>query len=367
MSVNCVDAAIELANEHEVPLLLIASRRQIDSEEFGGGYVNNWTTEEFANYVIERDKKGKVLLARDHGGPWQSIKEKEAGLGLRRAMESAKSSYRADIAAGFQVLHIDPSVDIHGQPDIDEVLERVFDLYEYCWSQAQQHRQEVIFEIGTEEQSGSTNSQEELDYTLNEVREFCAKNRLPRPTFVVIQCGTRVMETRNVGSFDSPIRVADEIPAEIQLPKMIEICNRYGIFMKEHNTDYLSDDGLQWHPRLGIHAANVAPEFGVAETRALLGLLEGNGLQPLADRFLQIAYSSKKWDKWMLKDTKATDRDRAVIAGHYVFSNPECVALKNEASLALARKGLDLQQCLKQEVKQSIFRYFRNFRLVRTA
>jgi tagatose-1,6-bisphosphate aldolase non-catalytic subunit AgaZ/GatZ len=366
MSINCVDAAIELANEHEVPLMLIASRRQIDSEEFGGGYVNNWTTEEFARYVIDRDQKGKVLLARDHGGPWQSIKEKDAGLGLRRAMESAKSSYRADIAAGFQVLHIDPSVDIHGQPDIDEVLERVFDLYEYCWSQVQQLRQEVIFEIGTEEQSGSTNSQEELDYTLNEVQKFCTKYRLPQPTFVVIQCGTRVMETRNVGSFDSPIRVANEIPAEIQLPKMIEICNRYGIFMKEHNTDYLSDDALQWHPRLGIHAANVAPEFGVAETRALLAILESNGLQALADRFLHTAYNSNKWDKWMLKDTKATDRDRAIIAGHYVFSRPECLELKAEAGVALTRKGIELEQHLKQEVKQSILRYLRNFRLVRS-
>ena len=365
MSVNCVDAAVELANEHEAPMLLIASRRQIDSEEFGGGYVNNWTTEEFARYVIDRDKKGKVLLARDHGGPWQSIKEKDAGLGLRRAMESAKSSYRADLAAGFQVLHIDPSVDIHGQPDIDEVLDRVFELYEYCWSQAQQLRQEVIFEIGTEEQSGSTNSQEELDYTLNEVQKFCIKYRLPKPTFVVIQCGTRVMEARNVGSFDSPIRVADEIPAEIQLPKMIEICNRYGIFMKEHNTDYLSDDALQWHPRLGIHAANVAPEFGVAETRALLAILEKNDLRTLADRFLQTAYNSNKWDKWMLKDTKATDRDRAIIAGHYVFSRPECVELKAEAAVALARKGIELEQHLKLEVKQSILRYLRNFRLVR--
>jgi hypothetical protein len=81
--------------------------------------------------------------------------------------------------------------------------------------------------------------------------------------------------------------------------------------MKEHNADYLSDDALQWHPRLGIHAANVAPEFGVAETRALIAILENNGLQTLADRFLQAAYSSNKWDKWMLKDTKATDRDRA--------------------------------------------------------
>ena len=366
MSVNCVDAAIELANEHEVPLMLIASRRQIDSEDFGGGYVNNWTTDEFARYVIDRDQKGKVLLARDHGGPWQSLKEKDAGLGLRRAMESAKSSYRADLAAGFQVLHIDPSVDIHGKPDIDEVLDRVFDLYEYCWSQAQQLRQEVIFEIGTEEQSGSTNSQEELDYTLNEVQKFCIKYRLPQPTFVVIQCGTRVMETRNVGSFDSPIRVANEIPTEIQLPKMIEICNRYGIFMKEHNTDYLSDEALQWHPRLGIHAANVAPEFGVAETRALLAVLESNGLQTLADQFLQTAFNSSKWEKWMLKDTKATDRDRAIIAGHYVFSRPECVELKAKAGMALARNGINLEQHLKQEVKLCILRYLRNFRLVKS-
>jgi len=366
MSLNCVDAAIELANEHEVPILLIASRRQIDSEEFGGGYVNNWTTAEFARYVIDADKKGKVILARDHGGPWQNNQEKDAKLSLRRAMESAKSSYRADLKAGFQVLHIDPSVDVHGRPDVDEVLDRVFDLYEFCWSQAQQLNQEVIFEIGTEEQSGSTNTQEELDYTLNAVQQFCKKNHLPQPSFVVIQCGTRVMETRNVGSFDSPVRVADELPAEIQLPKMIKICNRYGILMKAHNTDYLSDEALQWHPRLGIHAANVAPEFGVIETRALVSVLEKNGLARLAERFLQLAFESNKWDKWMLDNTSATDRDRSFIAGHYVFSKPECIDLKAEASSALAGKDIHLDQYLKQQVKQSILRYLRNFRLVRS-
>jgi tagatose-1,6-bisphosphate aldolase non-catalytic subunit AgaZ/GatZ len=366
MSVNCVDAAIELANEHDVPIILIASRRQIDSEDFGGGYVNNWTTKEFARYVIDHDKKGKILLARDHGGPWQNSQETDANFSLRRAMESAKSSYRADLEAGFQVLHIDPSVDIHGKPDVDEVLDRVFDLYEFCWSQAQQLRQEVIFEIGTEEQSGSTNSQEELDYTLNAVQQFCKKNHLPKPSFVVIQCGTRVMEMRNVGSFDTPVRVADELPAEIQLPKMIEICNRYGILMKEHNTDYLSDEALQWHPRLGIHAANVAPEFGVTETRALLSVLEDNGLTKFAERFLQLAHDSNKWDKWMLENTNATDRDRSIIAGHYVFSKPECYELKAEASRELARKGVELEHYLKQQVKQSILRYLTNFRLVKS-
>jgi tagatose-1,6-bisphosphate aldolase non-catalytic subunit AgaZ/GatZ len=365
MSVNCVDATIELANEYEIPILMIASRRQIDSEEFGGGYVNNWTTEGFARYVTEKDKKGKILLARDHGGPWQSDKEKEAQMGLRRAMDSAKSSYSADIVAGFQVLHIDPSVDIHSTPDVDEVLDRVFELYEYCWSQAKQTKQEIIFEVGTEEQSGSTNSQEELDYTLNEIKKFCTQNQIPQPAFVVIQCGTRVMEMQNVGSFDSPIRVANEIPAEIQLPKMIDICNRHGIFMKEHNTDYLSDEALQWHPRLGIHAANVAPEFGVAESKALVQVLEANGLTSLAERFLKIAYESNKWDKWMLEATTATDKDRSLIAGHYVFSTPEVKELKIEASKELQRKGIQLEGHLKQQVKQSILRYLRNFRLVR--
>lgn len=367
MSVNCVDATIELANQFEIPIMMIASRRQIDSDEFGGGYVNNWTTEDFAQYVTDRDKKGKILLARDHGGPWQSLKEKDERLGLRRAMDSAKLSYRADIAAGFQILHIDPSIDIHGSPDIDEILDRIFDLYEFCWSQAQAAGREIIFEVGTEEQSGTTNSQEELDYTLNAIKKFCTKSNIPQPTFVVIQCGTRVMEMRNIGSFDLPLRVANEIPAEIQLPKMIEICNRHEIFMKAHNTDYLSDEALKWHPRLGIHAVNVAPEFGVAESKALVNILEENGFTKLAESFLKIAYESNKWEKWMLNNTKATDRDMSLIAGHYVFSKPEVKELKIEAGRELQRKGIQLEEYLKQTIKKSILRYLRSFRLVRAA
>ncbi len=62
--------------------MLIASRRQIDSREMGSGYVNNWTTEEFARYVMNRDKKGRIILSRDHGGPWQNSREAASGMGL---------------------------------------------------------------------------------------------------------------------------------------------------------------------------------------------------------------------------------------------------------------------------------------------
>ena len=360
MSKNCIDATIELANEYCTPLMLIASRRQIDSEQFGGGYVENWTTEQFADYVRYKDTQKNIILARDHGGPWQNELEISNKLNLNDAMQSAKESYRADIDAGFQMLHIDPSVDIHANPNIDQVLERVYELYEFCWTYSQQKKQDVIFEIGTEEQNGSNNTQEELEYTLECMRKFCKSNKLPYPSFIVIQAGTRVMEMRNVGSFDSPIRVANELPPEIQIPKMISICNHYRIFMKEHNADYLSTDSLKLQPRLGIHAANIAPEFGVAESKAFIDLMENSNQNILLEEFLRISYDSKKWEKWMINATSASDKDRAIISGHYIFSTAECLELKNQARFHI--KDLDTQ--LKNKVKESIFRYMKAFNLV---
>ena len=75
MSLNCVKAAIALSNNYLFPIMLIASRRQVDSAEHGGGYVNNWTTNEYADFVKLADKKNTVILARDHGGPWQNNTE----------------------------------------------------------------------------------------------------------------------------------------------------------------------------------------------------------------------------------------------------------------------------------------------------
>ena len=155
----------------------------LDAKDFGGGYVNNWTTEEYANYV--RSKNKKIILARDHGGPWQSEFEKGNKYDLRQAMDSAKSSYQKDIDAGFQILHIDPSIDIEKKPSINEVLDRVFELYDFCYSYAKNNNKEILFEIGTEEQTGGSNTQEELEYILSKVINFCNKNKYPKPTFIV--------------------------------------------------------------------------------------------------------------------------------------------------------------------------------------
>ena len=360
MSKNCVDAAVELAEQYKTPLMLIASRRQIDSEQFGGGYVENWTTQNFADYVIKKDKNKNIIIARDHGGPWQNELEKSQKMNLKDAMNSAKDSYKADIDAGFHMLHIDPSIDFLAQkPDTDQILERVYELYDFCWAYAQKKNQDIIFEIGTEEQSGNNNSKEELEYTLKCMKKFCKNNKMPFPSFIVIQAGTRVMETKNIGSFESPVRIENELPPEIQIPQMIEICNKYGIYMKEHNADYLSTESLKWQPRLGIHAANVAPEFGVAETTAFINALKENNQTDLLNEFFKISYNSLKWKKWMLKNTDASDWDRAIIAGHYVFSSDEFIKLRTEASNTIT----NLNCIIKNKVKESILRYIKAFNL----
>ena len=54
--------------------------------------------------------------------------------------------------------------------------------------------------------------------------------------------------------------------------------------LKEHNADYLSDNALKWHKKFGIHGANVAPEFGVCETKAIqqeIGIEQWQVLQQL--------------------------------------------------------------------------------------
>ena len=86
MSPNCVEVAADLSNKYNIPIFLIASRRQIDSSKFKGGYVNNWSTNDFSNFVKKIDRKNNIILSRDHGGPWQNPYEIEKNMNLEEAM-----------------------------------------------------------------------------------------------------------------------------------------------------------------------------------------------------------------------------------------------------------------------------------------
>lgn len=363
MSVHCVDAAIELANSLRCPLMLIASRRQVETSALGRGYVNGWSTEEFAAYVREKDHGNYIVLCRDHSGPWQNDPEVRERLGLAEAMSSTKSSLTADMESGIQIIHLDPSVDIHGQVYQDKILDRLFELYEHCVEQAGRLKVELAIEVGAEEQSGQDQDLKGFVRFLAKTAAFCAARKQPQPLFAVAQTGMLVRETRNVGSFDVPFRQNSNIPAEIQVPKVVEVCEGFGVHLKAHNADYLSNEALSWFPKLGIHAANIAPEFGVGETRHILRLCQELGLKQLEERFLELAYASHKWEKWMLSESTATEREKAIIAGHYVFGTEafqECVA---ELRSACAKRGIDLDQSIKDALKIMMMRILASFRI----
>ncbi len=362
MSKNCIDSVLEISADYAIPQVLIASRRQIDSAACGGGYVENFTTEQFSAYVTQR-RGPQVFLARDHGGPWQSMNEQAQNLGVAQAMASAKKSFECDILSGFDLIHIDPSIPIQNENlTPDTILSRLLELYGHLDEFAKSHGKKIAFELGTEEQDGYSQDLEKFEWFLSEVARFCHKNNLSPPLFVVAQTGTKVLETQNIGLFNT-LSGSDGQHLLAHIQKTLEICKKHDVLLKEHNTDYLPDEALALRPILGIHASNVAPEFGVMETRGLLYLMKTYGDPKDIDVFIQIALESKKWVKWMLPNTQATDLQRAIICGHYIFGNPKIIDLKKKLEKSMPTHTMNLDAYLKRLIKQSMLRYIHLFRM----
>lgn len=331
MSKLCVDATIELANALRIPILMIASRRQIECAELGGGYVNSWTTEEFARYVRSKDDGDFIVLARDHGGPWQGTGE--ADLGYDIAFKRACISYRADIDAGFDVLHLDPSVKPR---TIGEIKTDIKKLVAFC--DARDRTGNLRYEVGTEETNGNISDVRSFGEFVRDCREISE-----RIHFVVGQTGTLVKEDRNIGTFDRERAKA-----------LSTICAVNGFLLKEHNLDYVPDSVLELHAACGIHSANVAPEFGLIETKAFIRETALLGLEHMAATFLEISHASKKWEKWMVSER--SDYDKGIIAGHYVLSHPTIRGFYDDLN---AKVPFD--QIVKADIKQAICRYLRFF------
>jgi hypothetical protein len=128
MSKNVVDTVIEYSNTHDVEFTFIPSRRQID---YNGGYVNNWTSQSFAEY-IRLYGSTKISIQRDHGGPGQGDVEDD---GFDSMGEDVKY---------FNSIHIDPW---KKYPIYNDGLEWTIKLMQSCYAL----NPEIQFEVGTEE------------------------------------------------------------------------------------------------------------------------------------------------------------------------------------------------------------------------
>lgn len=288
-------------------------------------------------------------LCRDHGGPWQGGGEAE--LSDEEAMARAKVSMAEDLAAGFDIIHIDPSVRGGAMTD-PGILEKIFDLYAFVIETSRRLGRQVEIEVGAEQQSGAFSGPEELVTFLREITRFCDQHNYQRPLFCVVQTGTLVREMRNVGltdgrrneGYDQKFAVEN---VERTIKYLSDIAYINGVFIKEHNGDYLSDGSMGLRGKCRVSGINIAPELGVYESKCLIALCTELGLTLEREQLLEIFYNSRKWEKWMSPDSSATDLDRALIAGHYTFSSAEFIETKARiAEAALVKDGVMLDEYL---------------------
>ena len=290
MSKNVVDAVIE----HNGNFGFIPSRRQVD---YNGGYVNNWSTGEFATYV-----GGRVPIGRDHGGAGQGYREDDG-------YESFLHDYKY-----FDIIHIDPWKKYQ---KFEDGLEETLAVLNYIYNM----NQSVMFEVGTEEAIRKFTA-DELDTLLRTLSEFEFFDNIE---YAVVQSGVGLDlgKQTNTGTFDSN-----------RLKEMVNVCKKFGKKSKEHNGDYLSSVEYKSRFDLGLDSINIAPEFGQLETLCYLDEM-GDDIED----YYQICYESKRWEKWVSKDFIPEDNKKELIkiCGHYVFSDEEFTLIKPDIDHKIKR------------------------------
>lgn len=381
MSKTLIKASLLLAKHKDFPIMFIASRNQVDSDELGGGYVCNWDQKRFHDAIeevandIEFD--GLYYLCRDHGGPWQRDNERNAHLKEDEAMKLAKQSYLNDLINGFDLLHIDPTKDpyVVGKViDLNVVLKRTVELIEYVEEERKKRNlPEISYEVGTEETNGGLTSTETYESFIKRLTQELTSKNLPLPVFIVGQTGTLTRLTENVGKYSVD-----------NAKKLADVAKKYNVGLKEHNGDYLKEQILLLHPAIGVTATNVAPEYGTVETQAYLKLIEVedtlfqkgllNEKSNLRDALRTKAVESERWRKWMvgdkidisveevLKDEKLVDLITQ-IAGHYTFNNDLVKAEIDKLYKNLGLVGIDGEKFVIDKIQESLDRYVECFNL----
>ena len=286
MSKNVVDAVIEFDGDFG----FIPSRRQVD---YNGGYVNNWSTGEFAKYV-----DGRVPIQRDHGG---------IGQGYR--MDDGMKSFMHD-SQHFDIIHIDPWK--HYQ-NFNEGLQQTIDYINFIYLVLDNKK--VKLEVGTEESIRRFETYD-LEKLLQSLEAKLDSNMFENIEYAVVQSGVGLDlgKQTNTGTFNSD-----------RLAEMVSICKKFGKKSKEHNGDYLSTKEYKDRFDLGLDSINIAPEFGQLETLCYLDEM-GDDIED----YYQICYDSKRWEKWIGKDFIPEDNKKELIkiCGHYVFSNETFLKVK---------------------------------------
>ena len=291
MSRDIIDILGSYSQDQQYPLMIIASRNQVD---YITGYVH--TTDRLTEQV-KQYKTDNLLLCRDHCGPYFS--DLDCNLTLADAMDRCFKTISADVANGFDLIHIDVSRIERNQ------LEYATRLIEYTLKL----NPNIMLEFGSENNTGVDlqSSIGRIDTQLDFLQKY--KNNVK---FFVTQTGSLTKENQS-GCFDVERNTA-----------VVNQVHQAGFLFKEHNADYFTSNDITKRITAGVDSLNIAPQLGKVQTELLYKFAP----TLLWEKFSNYVYKQNYWQRWV--QPGVTDQHLAtLVSGHYCFNSNEYANIIN--------------------------------------
>jgi len=369
-----VEAALIAAKQADCPIFFAATLNQVDPD---GGYTG-WNHARFAALVRQTARKtafkGPVLLGIDHAGPWLRDRHTSEKWSYRRTMNAVKRSLESAMEAGFDLLHIDPTVDRDLPPgrtlQLSTIVDRTVDLIKHCETfRIKRGLPPIAYEVGTEEVKGGLADEDMFGNFLAGLRKRMTQEGLSRawPCFIVGKVGTDLDTT-----MFSP-QVAQEL---------YDIAYGYGMVLKGHYTDNVENPSA--YPTSKMGGANVGPEFTEVECDALFeleskekaDLEKSTGRQSqFRESLTQAVIRSGRWQKWLHSgetgkpfDELPADRRSWLLktGARYIWTDRAVLEARRRLYTNLEKDGFNPHRYVTERISQQILKYCRAFNLCGT-
>ena len=366
-----LEAAIKTAADHRCLMLLAATLNQVDRD---GGYTH-WTPATFMEKVHHFQEKyaweGPVYACLDHGGPWLKDSHTINHFSLNETMDALKSSITDFLKAGYQLLHIDPTVDrtlpAGESPSVESIVSRSVELIEYAeHERIRLSLPAISYEVGSEEVHGGLVNYVVFKEFLEILREHLETAGISDiwPCFIVAQVGTNLHTT----TFDKN--------AAKNLTKLV---SPMGSLIKGHYTDWVANPCD--YPTSGMGGANVGPEFTKIEFESLkqlerIEITHTSIPQKQRSNFIMTLETAVKesgrWQKWLLEDESGKDFEQLHIdrrnwltetGARYVWTNEKVMIARKRLYTNCAIKIPEPNQWVVEEIEKGMEKYIHAFHL----
>ena len=293
MSPEVVDICLEYSKVNNFPIMIIASRNQVDTTS---GYA--FTTKTLVDFIksnVNYDPK-RVLICRDHCGPYYG--DIDNALSVEDALKNCINTIESDILNGFNLIHVDIS---------RVTTEEKYIIAHQLINHILKLDPNMMLEFGSENNLSTEENNNQIQHDVEFSRLYPTNIK-----FVVGRTGS-LTKHKQVGYFD----VEDNT-------KLANIIHNHGFLFKEHNADYLIEQDIVLRKQAGVDSLNIAPQLGTIHTTVLMIL--GKEFENEFDTFKKYVLEKEIWKKWITSEV-TDDETKLLVSGHYFLNTDEAKQL----------------------------------------